>query len=224
MTRLILWDIDLTLLDLRGLGGFWFREAILEVTGRRTPAELPSFAGRTDRWITQQLLLAVGETPTEALVQRVQQVATSIFTERRADIAERGTVLPGAREALIALHGRPAVAQTVLTGNLPGVAAPKLAAFGLDLYLDLEIGAFGDLSELRDDLVPHALALATAKHGGPVDAVVVGDTPHDVAAARNHGLSMIAVTTGRFGAAELAEAGAPVVLPNLISALPLLLG
>jgi phosphoglycolate phosphatase-like HAD superfamily hydrolase len=94
----------------------------------------------------------------------------------------------------------------------------KLGAFGLDTLVDLEIGAYGSDHRQRGRLVGIALEKHEHKHGtrlAPHDVVLVGDTPLDVAAAREGGARAVAVATGPFGADELLAAGADAVLPDL---------
>jgi len=98
------------------------------------------------------------------------------------------------------------------------LAAVKLAALGLDRFLDLRIGAYGDAHEIRADLVPLARASATAAHGadfGGDATVLIGDTPLDIEAARLSDARAVGVATGNFTMAELAAAGADAVLPDL---------
>jgi phosphoglycolate phosphatase len=141
-----------------------------------------------------------------------------------------GRALPGAAAALAAVAAGPGVVQSVLNGNVRRVAATKLAAFGLDGHLDLEAGAYGSDDPRRGRLVAVARARAAARHGPTLltaPAVLVGDTPNDVLAAREGGVAMVAVATGRNTEAELRAAGAEVVLPDLLDTdrvLSLLLG
>lgn len=214
---LVLWDVDLTLLDLRRMGGGWFFEALLEVTGRE-PVNPPTFGGRTDRWIAAQLLLDVGMEPTDELITTLHETVIRLAGEQRARIAEFGVVLPGVPAVLAELAARPDVAQSLVTGNLRPVAGFKVEAFDLGRHLDLEIGGYGGTSEIRAHLVAEALTSATHRHGTPfaADAVaVVGDTPHDVEAALANGTRAIGVATGRHPAEELLAAGAHAVLPDL---------
>lgn len=213
---LVFWDIDLTLLDMRRLGASWFRAALTEVTGEQA-VEIPSFAGRTDRWITTEMLRRVGRAATEAEIDQVQRAVIAIAGRQRAEIAEIGIVLPGVSAALRAVAAWPDVTQSLVTGNLSPIAAYKVTAFGLDSYLDLAIGGYGEVSEVRADLLGDALAKARAKYGefAPDSVFVIGDTPHDVDAALAHKARSIAVATGRFGADELRAAGAHTVLPDL---------
>ena len=214
---LVLWDVDLTLVDLTGLNSTWYQRAIAEVTGR-TPNHVPPFAGRTDRWITMTLLSSVGLPPSDELIERVQAAAIAQVAAQRPHIAELGFALPGAAEALRAIADLPSIAQSLVTGNLRPIAGYKLGAFGLDKYVDLDIGGYGSVSEHRPRLVTDAMARAGAKFGvtfAPESVVVLGDTPHDVHAALVSGVRAVGVATGRHTADELRTAGAHVVLPDL---------
>ncbi len=115
----------------------------------------------------------------------------------------------------------PQVHQSVLTGNIRLLAEVKLTALGLRTGLDLCIGAYGDDHEDRTELVQVARRRAAAVHGrspaafaGP-STVVIGDTPLDVTAALAAGARAVAVATGSHSAADLREAGAHAVLPDL---------
>ena len=106
--------------------------------------------------------------------------------------------------------------QSLVTGNLPVLADYKLAAFDLHHHIDFEIGGYGSLSEHRHDLVGGGHRPGVGQARRTFDSVVViGDTPHDVAAGLHHGTTTVGVATGRFTVAELAESGAHVVLPDL---------
>ncbi len=98
------------------------------------------------------------------------------------------------------------------------LAEVKLATLGLDRYLDLRVGAYGDAHEIRADLVPLARASAAAAYradfGGPA-TVLVGDTPLDIGAARAAGARGVGVATGSSTVADLTAAGADAVLPDL---------
>ena len=115
-------------------------------------------------------------------------------------------------EALAAIAARDDLAQSLLTGNLQPNALVKLAAFGLDRWLDFELGAYGsDPHEGRSDLVAIARERAEAKLGQPVEPVLVGDTPLDVQAARDAGARAVAVMTG-FADEEALRASEPDAL------------
>jgi phosphoglycolate phosphatase-like HAD superfamily hydrolase len=111
--------------------------------------------------------------------------------------------------------------QSVLTGNIRPLAEVKLGALGLGDPLDLAIGAYGDMDEVRAGLVRVARERAAAAAGpgsrgfDGAATVLVGDTPLDVAAALATGARAVGVATGSYTEAELAAAGAHVVLPDL---------
>jgi phosphoglycolate phosphatase len=130
----------------------------------------------------------------------------------------KGIALPGAAAALAALAANGPVRQSVLTGNVKAMAEVKLAPFGLTAHLDLDIGAYGNESGVRSDLVALARDRAFAAYGhdyGGQATVLVGDTPLDVEAALTTGARAVGVATGRSSEAELAAAGAHAVLPDL---------
>jgi len=214
---LVLWDIDMTLVALPGLGHHWYERALTRAFGRGI-VHYPSMGGRTERAITMELLAAHGVEQTDALVEQMFAALEAVVAEDRATLAERGRALPGAKAALTALSERPAVVQSLVTGNLLSIAEHKLAPFGLDVHLDFAIGAYGSLSAHRPDLVSAAMRNAAAKHGGPFapgSVVVIGDTPHDVEAALSHGAIAIGVATGHVSEDELRAAGAHVTFADL---------
>lgn len=214
---LVLWDIDLTLVDYSGIGRRWYGQALATALGVEL-AHVPAFPGRTERSITLELLAAHGLPGSEEHVERLFAELIAIAEAARDELPRLGRALPGAAEVLAALAARPDVVQSLVTGNLPELALGKLAAFGLDRHLDFEVGGYGSLSEHRHDLVSAAVAAAAAKYGvefAPGRVVVIGDTPHDVAAALHHGAVGVGVATGRHSEAELAESGAHLVLRDL---------
>ena len=209
--RLVLWDIDQTLVDLRGVGREWYARVVPEVTGTAF-AGMPPFFGRTERAITAEVLKLHGIEPDEETVRKVWAGLVAASEQAMPALAERGLVLPGAAAALTGLASAGGAVQSLVTGNLREVAWHKLAAFDLHRHLDFEIGGYGSLSEHRPDLVAHAVSLA----GFVPDAVVViGDTPHDVEAALAHDAVAVGVATGRFSGEDLRDAGAHTVLADL---------
>jgi phosphoglycolate phosphatase len=124
--------------------------------------------------------------------------------------------MPGVRDLLDALSERDDVYLALLTGNYEAGARIKLEYF--DLWRYFPCGAFGDEAPNRNGLVPKAVA-RVAECGGPAfaaaDAVVIGDTPLDVACAAICGARSIAVATGSHTVEELREAGADVALQDL---------
>lgn len=214
---LVLWDIDLTLVDYSGIGRQWYSEAMTAAHG--TPISyVPMFPGRTERAITAELLDAHGIEVTEEAVQALFAQLVAIADAARPHLPGLGRALPGAAALLAALAERPTVVQSLVTGNLPELAACKLEAFDLHHHLDFEVGGYGGVSADRHELVAAAMRAASAKYGtafDPARVVVIGDTPHDVAAALHHGAIAVGVATGRSSAEELAASGAHLVLADL---------
>ena len=216
--RLVLWDIDGTLVDSAGLGREAFLEAVERVTGLR-PTRVVPFAGRTDLEIAVDLLRTVDRDGDERLLERFGAALEEGLAARAAELRERGRALPGALESLRRLGRQPGLLQSVLTGNIAPNAALKLSSFGLDRHVDLEIGAYGSDHMMRGELVAVARRKAARKHGVEFpgkQVVLVGDTPLDIAAAREGGARAVGVATGPYDERALAEAGADAVLPDLI--------
>jgi phosphoglycolate phosphatase-like HAD superfamily hydrolase len=216
VTKLVLWDIDHTLVDCGGVGAEWYAAALAASAGIDLVVA-PVFAGATERSTTVGLLTAHGIEPTEEAIRALWR-AMVVECERELErLPLEGRALPGAAVALKTFAGQGLV-QTLVTGNLPEISRHKLTAFGLHEHVDFEIGGYGTLSAHRPDLVPHAVSQAAAKHGiefAPEAVVVVGDTPKDVEAALHHGAVAVAVATGNYSADELRDAGAHTVLPDL---------
>jgi phosphoglycolate phosphatase-like HAD superfamily hydrolase len=106
----------------------------------------------------------------------------------------------------------------VLTGNIAPNARAKLSAFGLDGFLDLEVGAYGDEYSDRRQLLPVAWKRQRDDRGtdyGPGETWIVGDTANDLACARAGGAYCLLVATGRQGLAELEALVPDAVLENL---------
>ena len=187
---LVLWDIDGTLVDSAGHGRFAFEEAFDAVIGGQP--DWVEYAGRTDHQIALSMLNDSAEHLPAVLEQLVAKLAV-----RKSAIAAEGRVYPGVPETLAALHEADGVINSLLTGNLEANAAVKVGAFGLERWLDFEAGAYGsDPHERRSDLVAIARERAAARYGQPTGAVLVGDTPLDVLAAREAGARAVAVATG----------------------------
>ncbi|HZD68655.1 MAG TPA: haloacid dehalogenase-like hydrolase [Actinomycetes bacterium] len=221
MRRLVLWDVDGTLVNYAGLGWEAFLDAFLVVMGRPAAAmdgSMIALAGRTDPEIALELLAAQEVPDAELRLEEFHTALEAALAAKAAVMRERGQALPGAEEVLAALQHRPEVVQSLLTGNLRANAMLKVATFGLDRYLDLEVGAYGSDHRERPRLVTVARAKAKAKYGVDLDpraTVLIGDTPLDVAAAQAEGARVVAVASGRYDAETLHAVGADVVLPDL---------
>lgn len=216
-TILVLWDIDHTLIETRGIGGEIYAEAFQAVTGHPLN-HMPELSGRTEPVIFREALKINDATDTGDLYERFAAEQARGYASRTDELRRRGRALPGAENALHALAERGDVIQSVLTGNTRPAAEIKLRAFGLDHYINFDNSAYGTDDETRANLVKIARQRAEAAHGGRFDAtstVLIGDTPNDVAAARDGGARIIAIASGSNTTTELADAGADKVFEDL---------
>jgi phosphoglycolate phosphatase len=212
--RLVLWDVDYTLVNAAGLGTRLYEDVFKEMFGRDLPAVAPK-AGRTDRAIILDTLALAGVG--EPLARVDDFLAVLARRVAAVDGAAEVRAMPGASAAIAALAGA-GYRQSLLTGNIRPLAALKLHAAGLGEHLDLNIGAYGDVHAVRAELVPVARQAAREAYEadfGGWSTVLVGDTPLDVAAALATGARAVGVATGSFPAAKLDAAGAHAVLPDL---------
>ena len=206
---LVLWDIDGTLVNSAGHGRYAFEDAFRAVAGR--DPEWVDYAGRTDH----QIALSMLNGSSEQLPAVLEGLAANL-AERKDAIARDGHVYPGVRETLSALHEHEGVVQSLLTGNIQSNAAVKVGAFGLERWLDFEAGAYGsDPHERRSDLVAVARERTASRYGEPTGAVLVGDTPLDVIAAREAGARAVAVATGFAEPDALRESRPDALLQDL---------
>ncbi|WP_433045541.1 HAD family hydrolase [Dactylosporangium sp. CS-033363] len=207
---LVLWDVDHTLVDVDGLG----REAYDLAFARRfgvAPAHQPPMAGRTDRAIAIDMLRLNRVPVNEANLEDLRNGAEVAMDELAHLLPTRGRALPGAVEAVGAIHGR--TVQSLLTGNVRHIAEVKVGPFGFAEYLDLDVGAYGWSHEVRAELVK--IARDNVRGRRLARTVLVGDTPEDVLAALTSGVGVVGVATGRYTRTELETAGAHVALDDL---------
>ena len=217
MTRLVLFDIDGTLVLTGGAGLRALNRACEELVGHADALAGVPLAGRTDRIIIHDAMAGIGRELDEDLFEALKARYVTHLA-REIDQPGRGTkgVMPGVRELLETLHRRDDVLQGLLTGNFEDGARIKLGHFGLWQYF--RCGAFGDDAADRNALVPFALQRARAcglTDVSPDRILVVGDTPHDVACAQAVGAVPVGVATGGFTAEQLRDTGAAVVFQDL---------
>ena len=228
MRKLILFDIDGTLVLTGGAGIRAMNRACEELVGHPLALDGIPVAGRTDRIILTDVVARAGHALDDGLLERLREAYISKLkeeierpgrTQSFESLGARGglkAVMPGIRELLDALERRDDVFLGLLTGNFEAGARIKLAHF--DLWRYFRCGAYGDDAADRNELVP--FALARARQAGlpdiaPHDILVVGDTPHDVACARAVGATPVAVATGGFTVKQLGESGAEIVFQDL---------
>lgn len=218
---LVLWDVDFTLVNAGGVGRHLYEVAYGELFDGDFPGNVTDFGGRTDSAIAFELLTLAGVADPHNQIAVLHARLAQLAPGAADMVRERGTVLPGAAEALAALAGRRCngqLIQSLLTGNIPALAELKLTTLGLTAHLDLASGAYGDSSRIRSDLVPIARSNAAKRYGHDFAGratVLVGDTPDDIEAALANGARGVGVATGSFTQAELTAAGAHAVLPDL---------
>jgi phosphoglycolate phosphatase-like HAD superfamily hydrolase len=217
--RFVLWDIDGTLVHTAGHGRDAFGAAFAAIFGRPADLTSVSMGGRTDHDIATEVLAAGGVTDGATHIPRMLDELRVALGGVRERIAEEGHVTPGAQEALEAVAGTPGITQSLLTGNIEANAELKLAAFGLDRFVDLEIGGYGsDPHTSRADLVAVAREKAArlrAVHVEAAETILIGDTPLDIEAARGAGARAIGVGAASFTAQQLLDAGAEAAFDDL---------
>lgn len=214
---LVLWDIDHTLIETRGVGRAIYERAFPVATGEPF-RQLAEVAGRTELVIMRETLQLHDVEPTDETMHRLAAALGQGYADARKELAATGRILPGATETLAAMAADPRIHQAVLSGNLREVSRIKLAVFGLDPYLDLASSAYGDDHTGRPELVAIAQQRAMEQTSATFDnqhTVLIGDTPKDVEAALTAGVRVIAVASGKSDEAELRGAGAEAVLPDL---------
>lgn len=213
--RLLLFDIDGTLVDCGGQPKPLFGEALEEVYGARGDIRGYDFSGKTDPRIVVDLMSAAG-VPESVIHERLPDLRDAYLArlEKRLE-PEHVRILPGVVELLTALAERDDLVLALLTGNWERGAGIKLGSVGLGRYF--AFGSFGDGQTDRRDLPPVALARA-AEHCGRAfraeETWIVGDSLLDVDCARAHGIRCLAVATGRTEYAALAAAGAHRVISD----------
>ena len=222
--RVVLLDIDGTLISCGGAGRNAMLDAVSEHVGRRDVLEF-RFGGLTDQLIVRRALDSAGVEPSMSRIDAVLETYLELLPAA-LDAATNYQVLPGVVSLLQALGGQRRVALGLGTGNIEGGARHKLQYGGL--WKEFSFGGYGSDHEARDEILRIGAKRGAAQldeESAPT-VFVVGDTPHDVAAAQAIGATCIAVATGGFGADELAAAGAHLVVDDLSDprALDILLG
>ena len=217
MRKLVLFDIDGTLVLTGGAGLRAMNRAIEETLGHADGLDGIPLAGRTDWSI---LVDAAGRVGREVDDQLLRVLRDRYITNLAVEIQHPGkgtkAVMPGVRELLDELAVRDDVFVGLLTGNFEEGARIKLGHF--DLWRYFACGAFGGDSADRNALVPFAVERAQ-QCGLPqiatADVLVVGDTPHDVACAHAAGAVPVAVATGGYTVEQLRASGSDIVFPDL---------
>lgn len=210
MVRLVLWDIDHTLIDTCGVGRELSAAAFEQTTGQPMQQQA-KIDGITESVIFRETAKLHGLNTGRTDFERFADALAEQHVLHSATLRERGHALPGAAAVLDALAAA-GVRQTAVTGNVRAVAEIKLGVFGLDRHIDWNIGAYGEDADLRPELVRIALKRSVE---AATETVIVGDTPADVEGGVTTGVRVVAVASGKSGERELRAAGAAEVLPGL---------
>lgn len=193
-----------------------YAKAFLEVT-KQPLRQLAEMAGRTERAIIIDTLALHGIADPRAKCEEFSIALAAAADELREKMSREGRRLPGAQEAIAAL-ARDGVVQTLVTGNIKPIAMTKLEVFGLTEHVDFEVGGYGSDGHARATLVRLAWQRAVRKYRRrfrPDRVVVIGDTSHDMQAARDVGVYAVGVATGSSTLEELAATHADAVLTDL---------
>lgn len=215
--RLLLFDIDGTLIKSSNAGRQVLKQSLNEVYGVIGPIDEYSFAGKTDLKIIRDLLGAAG--------LEEGQIAIGL-PDLFSCMAERGRILffqdnlescMGVLDLLREVHSRPEFVLGLQTGNSKSTAPLKLAPSGIDPSY-FRIGAYGSDSADRNDLLPIAWQRASDNmklNFSGVDTVVIGDTPADIECAKVNGAYSLAVASGTYSAETLGKYQPDIVLSDL---------
>ena len=207
MEKLLLFDIDGTLIRSNGAGRLTLAYALEKLFGTVGPLESYNMSGKTDPRIITDLLMAAGISAKEiskslpAIYELMAEKGQDIFTEKGM------AACVGVPELLAQLNEQEDVLLGLLTGNAQLTAPLKLAAAGID-PLQFKVGAYGSDAMDRNELPAIGMSRANQLTGGQFDGnntIIIGDTPADILCARAGKATAVAVASGWHAATTLAE-------------------
>lgn len=204
--RVLLFDIDGTLLDPAGEGRTCFRRALEDVYGATGPIDSYDMSGKTDWQIVMELMALAGLHPEEIEAKRGEAFAAYAHQVEIAMPGFKMKLLPGVRELLNRLADHPDFVLGLVTGNVREAVPHKLRAVRVDPRI-FQFGAYGSEHQDRNTLPALALDRLSQILDLPVipeSALVIGDTPRDIACARHAGVKVLCVATGRYDRQTLA--------------------
>jgi len=212
--KLLLFDIDGTLLHANGSGRTAIEQALADVFDQPISTDTISFSGRTDPGIMRDILEANGIPPSASTIKRALAAYADVVLQagNPGDV----TLIPGAAPLLDRLAARSDVTLALLTGNLRATAFWKLEAVGLDRHFTF--GAFGSDHGDRHQL-PNVAVRRAHQHTGHTfvgsDVVIIGDTQHDIQCGRGIGAFSVGVCTGSYSRVDLRPYNPNVLLDTL---------
>ncbi len=203
--KLVLFDIDGTLITSRGAGRRAMRTALERVFGAAGGIDQYDLRGRTDTRIVHEVMGALGWEPAR-VKERLDDFFEAYLGGLTSEIGDGRHVvtLPGVSAVVARLAQSPDALLGLVTGNIEEGARIKLLPTGL--WPLFRVGAYGSDHMDRRRLPSLAARRAQALVGYPfaaTDVVVIGDTPHDIDCARACGAVAVAVTTGQYTRDEL---------------------
>ncbi len=221
--RILLWDIDGTLMRSTVQGGYkkYFAATMLKVFGSSGTLDKITPSGMTDTQIMFEALKDKGFKSEQIFQQKdkLLKVFEKNMTEVLSDGGEPYEMLKGAGEILAETNKNPLFINSLLTGNLSVAAKIKLSAVGLWNYFENSPNAFGEISHERKDLAVEAGKLFNKAYNfefNPNQFIVIGDTPNDILCAKHFGAKCVAVLTGRNQTREkLAEYKPNIIIEDL---------
>ena len=207
MEKLLLFDIDGTLIRSNGAGRLTLAYALEKLFGTVGPLESYNMSGKTDPRIITDLLMAAGISAKE--ISKSLPAIYELMAEKGQDIfIEKGmAACVGVPELLAQLNEQEDVLLGLLTGNAQLTAPLKLAAAGID-PLQFKVGAYGSDAMDRNELPAIGMSRAKQLTGGQFDGnntIIIGDTPADILCARAGKATAVAVASGWHAATTLAE-------------------
>jgi phosphoglycolate phosphatase len=217
--KLVLFDIDGTILLTAGAGRRAIVAAIGEQVGQSVAFDRVRFDGKTDPQIVAELLEAAGHSGPHSWdrVETLCQRYVSLLQHELGQASSKTTVMPGVQALLDQLEGESDVVLGLLTGNMAEGAALKLRAAGLD-PARFRVAAYGSDAAIRTSL-PAIAARRAQPYFGRVptggDVVIIGDTPADIACGQSIYARVVGVATGSYSVAQLEACGAYAVFEDL---------
>lgn len=213
--KLVLFDIDGTLISTGRAGTRAMNIAFEEMFGVSNGFENVKMAGRTDPAIIREGMRVAGVNSNNGVFGRYQRTyLRHLAAQMETSTGKR--VMPGIAEILEKLSRDRSVVVGLLTGNMQEGAQIKLEHLGILRYF--EIGAFGSDHDDRNRLLGFALdryRLLTHREIEPADAMVIGDTPHDIECSKPFGATAVAVATGPYSTEVLATHDPDHLFPDL---------